>query len=107
MSMSFLNTILLVVISLFSFNLLKIFVFSNIKINKWIILIGFIVCSGISIVVKLSPLAMYFIQWLYFILILWFVDILVDERREKHKNKNKKVIQNRPKPKPNRAKSNK
>lgn len=107
MSMSFLNTILLVVISLFSFNLLKIFVFSNIKINKWIILIGFIVCSGISIVVKLPPLAMYFIQWLYFILILWFVDILVDERREKRKNKNKKVIQNRPKPKPNRAKSNK
>ena len=105
--MSVLNAILLIVISLFSYNLLKIFVFSNIKINKWIILIGFIVCSGSSIVIKLPVLAMYFVQWLYFILILWFVDLLVDERREKRKNKNKKVIQNRPKPKPNRVKTNK
>ncbi len=105
--MSVLNAILLIVISLFSYNLLKIFVFSNIKINKWIILIGFIVCSGASIVIKLPVLAMYFVQWLYFILILWFVDLLVDERREKRKNKNKKVIQNRPKPKPNRVKTNK
>ncbi len=101
------SMILLIVISLISFNLLKIFVFSNIKINKWILLIGFIILSSSTLFVKFPTIVMYLIQWLYFILILWFVDILVDERREKRKNKNKKVIENRPKPKPNRVKSNK
>lgn len=105
--MPFVSMILLIVISLISYNLLKIFVLSNIKINKWILLIGFLVFSGSTLFIKFPMIVMYLIQWLYFILILWFVDIFVDERREKRKNKNKKVIENRPKPKPNRVKTNK
>lgn len=105
--MPFVSMILLIVISLISYNLLKIFVLSNIKINKWIPLIGFLVFSGSTLFIKFPMIVMYLVQWLYFILILWFVDIFVDERREKRKNKNKKVIENRPKPKPNRVKTNK
>lgn len=104
---NFLSIILFVFISLISYNLLKIFVLSNIKVNKWIILILFLLVIGASFFVNLPLFVMYIIQWLYFILILWFIDIFMDECREKIKNKNKKVIQNRPKPKPNRAKMNK
>lgn len=104
---NFLGIILFVLISLISYNLLKIFVLSNIKVNKWIILILSLLIIGASFFVNLPMFVMYIIQWFYFILILWFIDIFMDERREKIKNKNKKVIRNRPKPKPNRSKMNK
>jgi len=48
---------------------------------------------------------MYIIQWLYFVLILWFVDLFVDNRRRRLMNKNNKVMQNKPKVKPNRIKN--
>lgn len=102
--MSILTTVLFVLVSLITYNLLKIFVLSNIKINKWIILsTGIIICI-VSFFLKVPAFIMYLIQWVYFVLILWFVDIYVDDRREKIKNKNKKVITNKPKVKPNRIK---
>lgn len=105
--MKFFGVILFILISLITYNLLKIFVLSNLKVNKWILLILSIVVVVASFFVKVPVFVMYMIQWLYFILILWFVDVFVDEYRENKKNKNKKVIQNKPKPKPNRAKVNK
>lgn len=105
--MTFLRIIIFVIISLMSYNLLKIFFLSNIKINKWIILALFLFVSIGSFFINVPTFFMYVIQWLYFVLILWFVDLFMDDRREKIKNKNRKVIQNKPKPKPNRAKLNK
>ncbi len=105
--MKFFGVILFILISLITYNLLKIFVLSNLKVNKWILLILSIVVVVASFFIKVPAFVMYMIQWLYFVLILWFVDVFVDEYRENKKNKNKKVIQNKPKPKPNRAKVNK
>ncbi len=105
--MKFFGVILFILISLITYNLLKIFVLSNLKVNKWILLILSIVVVVVSFFIKVPAFVMYMIQWLYFVLILWFVDVFVDEYRENKKNNNKKVIQNKPKPKPNRAKVNK
>lgn len=102
--MNFFIVILFVLVSLISYNLLKIFVLSNFKINKWIVLGLFLIVVGLSFSITLPVFLTYIVQWLYFVLILWFVDIFVDDRREKIKNKNKKVIKNRPKPKKARMK---
>lgn len=102
--MNFFTLILFVLVSLISYNLLKIFVLSNFKINKWVVLGLFLIVIGLSFSITLPVILIYIAQWLAFILILWFVDIFVDDRREKIKNKNKKVIQNRPKPKKSRMK---
>lgn len=102
--MNFFIVILFVLVSLISYNLLKIFVLSNLKINKWVVLGLFLIVVGLSFSITLPVFLTYIVQWLYFILILWFVDIFVDDRREKIKNKNKKVIKNRPKPKKARMK---
>lgn len=105
--MKFFGIILFILISLITYNILKIFVLSNLKVNKWILLTLSILVVVASFFIKVPVFVMYMIQWLYFVLILWFVDVFVDEYRENKKNKNKKVIQNKPKPKPNRAKVNK
>lgn len=103
--MNFLSIVLFILFSLITYNLLKIFVLSNIKINRWIILsLGIILCV-VSLFLKVPTFVMYIIQWLYFVLILWFVDLFVDNRREKLKNKNNKVMKNKPKVKPNRIKN--
>ena len=72
--------------------------------NKWIVLALFLIISIGSFFIKVPVFVLYILQWLYFILILWFVDLFIDDRREKLKNKNVKVIKNRAKSKPNRAK---
>lgn len=98
--------VLFVIVTLITYNLLKIFVLSNLKINKWIILtLGIVVCA-LTIFIKVPIFIMCLLQWVYFVLILWFVDICVQERRIKQKNKNKKVMVNKPKVKPNRIKNN-
>lgn len=102
--MNFFTVILFVLVSLISYNLLKIFILSNLKINKWVVLGLLLIVVGLSFSITLPVFLTYVVQWLYFILILWFIDIFIDDRREKIKNKNKKVIQNRPKPKKSRMK---
>lgn len=102
--MNLITVVLLILVSIVSYNLLKIFVFSNFKINKWVVFGIFLIILGLSFSITLPKILMYIIQWLYFVCLLWFVDIFVDDRREKLKNKNKKVIQNRPKPKKSRMK---
>lgn len=104
--MSILSIILFVLTTLITYNLLKIFLLSNVKANKWLVLsIGIVVLVG-SFFVSLPTFIMYLIQWVYFVLILWFVDIYMQERKIKLKNKNKKVMVNKPKVKPNRIKNN-
>ena len=102
--MNILRAVLFILITLLSFNLLKIFVFSQIKINKWLVFSGILILVGLSLYLKLPIFVLYIVQLVYVILILWFMELFIEERREKRKNKNKKVIQNRPKPKENRMK---
>ena len=103
--MNFLSIVLFILFSLITYNLLKIFVLSNIKVNAWLILsLGIILCV-VSLFLKVPTFVMYIIQWLYFVLILWFVDLFVDNRRKRLRNKNNKVMQNKPKVKPNRIKN--
>lgn len=104
--MSVLSIILFVLITLITYNLLKIFVLSNIKVNKWLVLSLGIIVLVTSFFVNLPTFIMYLVQWVYFVLILWFVDIYMQERRIKLKNKNKKVMVNKPKVKPSRIKNN-
>lgn len=103
--MKFLGIISFIVISFVSYNLLKIFVFSNLKINKWIVMMLFLLSFAGSLFVNLPSYVMYIIQWVYIVLLLWFIDLYMDDRREKKiKNRNKRVIKHRPKPNPNRVK---
>lgn len=102
--MKFLGIISFIVLSFVSYNLLKIFVLSNLKINKWIVMVLFLISFGGSLFVNLPSYVMYIIQWVYIVLLLWFIDLYMDDRREKIKNKNKRVIKHRPKPNPNRVK---
>ena len=103
--MNFLSIVVFILFSLITYNLLKIFVLSNIKVNAWLILsLGISLCV-VSLFLKVPTFVMYIIQWLYFVLILWFVDLFVDNRRKRLRNKNYKVMQNKPKVKPNRIKN--
>ncbi len=103
--MNFLSIVVFILFSLITYNLLKIFVLSNIKVNAWLILsLGISLCV-VSLFLKVPTFVMYIIQWLYFVLILWFVDLFVDNRRRRLRNKNNKVMQNKPKVKPNRIKN--
>lgn len=103
--MNFLSIVVFILFSLITYNLLKIFVLSNIKVNAWLILsLGISLCV-VSLFLKVPTFVMYIIQWLYFVLILWFVDLFVDNRRNRFRNKNNKVMQNKPKVKPNRIKN--
>ncbi|WP_042294862.1 hypothetical protein [Candidatus Arthromitus sp. SFB-mouse-NL] len=103
--MNFLSIVVFILFSLITYNLLKIFVLSNIKVNAWLILsLGISLCV-VSLFLKVPTFVMYIIQWLYFVLILWFVDLFVDNRRKRLRNKNNKVMQNKPKVKPNRIKN--
>ncbi|EIA30266.1 hypothetical protein SFB5_037G0, partial [Candidatus Arthromitus sp. SFB-5] len=93
--MNFLSIVVFILFSLITYNLLKIFVLSNIKVNAWLILsLGIILCV-VSLFLKVPTFVMYIIQWLYFVLILWFVDLFVDNRRKRLRNKNNKVMQNK------------
>ena len=103
--MNFLSIVVFILFSLITYNLLKIFVLTNIKVNAWLILsLGISLCV-VSLFLKVPTFVMYIIQWLYFVLILWFVDLFVDNRRNRLRNKNNKVMQNKPKVKPNRIKN--
>lgn len=102
--MNFITVILLILVSIVSYNLLKIFIFSSFRINKWVVFGIFLIILGLSFYITLPKILIYIVQWLYFVFLLWFVDLFVDDRREKLKNKNKKVIRNKPKPKKSRMK---
>ncbi len=102
--MKILSIVLFIIIAFFSYNLLKIFILSNLKINKWIVFSLFLISFAGSVFVNLPNYIIYIVQWVYVILLLWFIDLYMDDRREKIKNKNRKVIKHRPKPKSNRAK---
>lgn len=93
------------------FNLLKIYVFSKIRVNKWIVLtvglLVFLLPIFITAVmrIKLSPVILNYIQMpLFVILFLWYMDLIgVGATRNVDRNK-KDNIKIRPKAKPNRVK---
>ena len=67
--MNFLSIVVFILFSLITYNLLKIFVLSNIKVNAWLILsLGISLCV-VSLFLKVPTFVMYIIQWLYFVLI--------------------------------------
>lgn len=102
--MTILTIVVLILASIVSYNLLKIFFLSNLKINKWVVFGIFLIVLGLSLSITLPKALVYIVDWLQLVILMWFIDIFVEDRREKLKNKNKKVIQNRPKPKKSRMK---
>lgn len=98
--LTILSIIALALIVIALFNVLKIFVFSKIKANKWIVL-------GAAIIVFIIPIlsgftgkiATVIISSVFVILFLWFLDLLqYPVKKEKH-------INIKPKAKPNRVKN--
>jgi hypothetical protein len=90
-----------------AYNVLKIFVFSKIKINinKWFVLAAAIVVFIISIFTAafVHPIFNYVFAGLFMILFLWFLDLTgFNSRRTKTKE-----ITIKPKAKPNRVKNKK
>lgn len=99
------------VVILVVFNLLKIYVLSKIKVNKWIILIAGVIVFILPIFVtavmgiKLSPIILNYIQMpLFVILFLWYMDVIgIGTTRNINRNR-KDDIKIKPKAKPNRVK---
>ncbi|SHF10913.1 hypothetical protein [Clostridium fallax] len=82
------------------FNILKIFVFSKITINKWIVLAASIVAFIIPIVIGVNQRIVTLIfSGIFVILFLWFLDLL------QYGPKKEKKIKIKPKAKPNRIKN--
>lgn len=98
-------------IMLVTYNLLKIFVFSqmkiNVKVNKWFVLAASIGVFIISIVTApfVNPIFNYVFSGLFMLLFLLFLDLSgFNSRKTKTKSKD---ITIKPKAKPNRVKNKK
>lgn len=90
------------------YNLLKIFVLSKYKPNKWIIF-----AIALAILTGSNPAKLGYntipglaVSAVFAIFVLWFVDLFKDDRLEMKNVKGKKDIKMRPKAKPNRVKNN-
>ncbi|WP_160677927.1 hypothetical protein [Clostridium sp. C8-1-8] len=93
--------ILFAIIVLAVFNLLKIFVLSKLKVNKWIVLALAIIAFVLPIVLRIQGnIATPVFSGLFVILLLWFIDL----QQGRIKKKDEKKVNIRPKAKPNRVK---
>lgn len=93
--------ILFAIIVLAVFNLLKIFVLSKLKVNKWIVLALAIIAFVLPIVLRIQGnIATPVFSGLFVILLLWFIDL----QQGRMKKKDEKKVNIRPKAKPNRVK---
>jgi hypothetical protein len=93
--------ILFAIIVLAVFNLLKIFVLSKLKVNKWIVLALAIIAFILPIVLRIQGnIATPVFSGLFVILLLWFIDL----QQGRIKKKDEKKVNIRPKAKPNRVK---
>ncbi|CAM2944012.1 hypothetical protein HAHI6034_09165 [Hathewaya histolytica] len=112
--MALLSTLLFAAIGFVIFAFLREFVFSKVKVNKWIILsitILIVVLTSYFGVSGKSILGRYILPTIYVIFFLWFLDTsglfnAVESKGktyEQNKNRKKDVI--RPKAKPNRVKN--
>ncbi|MEW9096928.1 MAG: hypothetical protein AB2417_17770 [Clostridiaceae bacterium] len=104
----FLKLLALVLVVIISYNLLKIFVLSKYKLNKWIV---FAVALAVLTTTNMAKIDYTTIPGMassaiFAIILLWFVDLFNDDRLEMKKEK-KKDVKIKPKAKPNRVKNNK
>lgn len=98
-----LSVFLFSVIALIIYNVLKIYVLSKVKVNKWIILVAALVVFFVPAFfpLNINPYVLMFTQsTIFVILFLWFIDLLTLSKKQKQ-NK----INIRPKAKPNRVKN--
>lgn len=97
------------IVILVIYNLLKIYVFSKIKVNKWIVLTSAVIIFMVPIILPLNlpwNLWTYIPSGIFVILLLWFMDLSGFSGRSRYENKNKKnEIVMKPKAKPNRIKN--
>lgn len=102
----FLQILLLAIVALGLYSLLKIYVFTKFKVNRWIILalaaVEFLVPVFLGVNLTGTWLS-YIHSGVFVILFLWFIDGLNVDRQEKKNKKNE--IKIRPKAKPNRVKN--
>lgn len=103
-----LYVIIFSVIMLIAYNLLNIFVFSKLKVNKWIILgaavLVFFLPAILGVNLQGNLIASIIQSGLFVILFLWFMEISGFKARKRDK-KEKIII--RPKAKPNRIREKK
>lgn len=109
-----LQVIGLTIVVLIVYNLLKVYVFSKIKVNKWIIFILSIIALFLPGILRANGIAVdntilgYVIGGVSVLLFLWFLDLMGWTGLGGVKTKQKKDdIVIKPKAKPNRVKNNK
>jgi uncharacterized membrane protein YhfC len=109
-------------VALIAYNVLRVYVFSKLKVNKWIILgiaIAIFLLQNILAATYRNTILDYVLSFIFIILFLWFFDMTrygANNPRNKKpeykivpykKDKNKKDVVIKPKAKPNRIKNNK
>lgn len=109
-------------VALIVYNVLRVYVFSKLKVNKWIILgiaISIFILQNILAATYRNTYLDYGLSFVFIILFLWFFDMTRygahNPRNKKNdykivpykKDKNKKDVVIKPKAKPNRVKNNK
>lgn len=106
---AFIPMLLTVIITLFTYSILKAYVLDKIKISKWVVL-------GLGLIVMFVPAAIYpkmlqnvflryFQTYLFLVLFLWFLDLMGWSGRARvNKKENDKNEVIRSKAKPNRVK---
>jgi hypothetical protein len=109
----FIPMLIVVIIVILGYNLLKLYVLDNIKINKWIVLgisIGVFLIPNIVWPGKVTGILQYIQTAIFLLFFLWFMDLIGLSGRGKRKVVNKNEIQKnnviRAKAKPNRIKNN-
>ncbi|MCY6960607.1 hypothetical protein [Clostridium brassicae] len=109
---AFLPMLALVIITIFIYNVLKVYVLENIKVNKWIPLIAALVVLFIPQLAwpGLRNSYLYYVQTcIFLIFFLWFMDIVGftknSSSNRNNNNKNSTII--RSKAKPERVNKNK
>ncbi|WP_315120679.1 hypothetical protein [uncultured Clostridium sp.] len=104
----FLKLLAFTLVVIISYNLLKIFVLSKYKPNKWIIFAVAIAVLTSTNMAKISynTLPGLAASAIFAMAVLWFVDLFNDDRLDMKKEK-KSDVKIKPKAKPNRVKNNK
>ncbi|MDP4089056.1 MAG: hypothetical protein Q8930_07270 [Bacillota bacterium] len=96
---------LLLVVILVVFNVLKVFVFDKVHINKWLILLAAVLFAVLPGVLNLPQGRYWTLLYMPFSIIpaLWFVNLMFFAKKDV---KEVKKIKIKPKAKPNRVKNN-
>ncbi|WMJ82387.1 hypothetical protein RBU49_09105 [Clostridium sp. MB40-C1] len=102
---AFLPMLALVIITIFIYNVLKIYVLENIKVNKWIPLAAALVVLFVPQLIgyNLRNTYLYYVQTcIFLIFFLWFMDIIgFTKSSSSNRNKNDKnstIIRSKAKP---------